>query len=125
MSETKTKEETQAAGLSEEKADRLEKQLSNRSVKALSIVLSGEIELLSRKGAKVYSQNGGGTYHVTGNFCTCPDLQEFLEKFLHTRNFVTKFRDFQYREGNVCKHMRAYRIMKSLQKADKNSNLDG
>ena len=105
MSETKTKEETQAAGLSEEKADRLEKQLSNRSVKALSIVLSGEIELLSRKGAKVYSQNGGGTYHVTGNFCTCPD--------------------FQYREGNVCKHMRAYRIMKSLQKADKDSNLDG
>jgi len=42
---------------------------------------------------------------VTGNFCTCPD--------------------FQYREGNVCKHMRAYRIMKSLQKADKDSNLDG
>jgi len=105
MSETKTKEETQAAGLSEEKADRLEKQLSNRSVKALSIVLSGEIELLSRKGAKVYSQNGGGTYHVTGNFCTCPD--------------------FQYREGNVCKHMRAYRIMRSLQKADRDSNLDG
>jgi len=91
--------------LSEEKADRLEKQLSNRSVKALSIVLSGGIELLSRKGAKVYSQNGGGTYHVTGNFCTCPD--------------------FQYREGNVCKHMRAYRIMKSLQKADRDSKLDG
>jgi len=74
-------------------------------VKALSLVLNGQVDLLSRKGAKVYSQNGGGTYHVTGNFCTCPD--------------------FQYREGNVCKHMRAYRIMKSLQKADRASNLDG
>ncbi len=112
-------------GLTDDGKERLEKTLSDRSVKALSLVLNGQVDLLSRKGAKVNSQNGGGTYHVTGNFCTCPDLQEFLEKFLHTRNFVTKFRDFQYREGNVCKHMRAYRIMKSLQKADRASNLDG
>ena len=106
MSETKSKkEEKTEVGLADDGKERLEKTLSSRSVKALSLVLNGQVDLLSRKGAKVYSQNGGGTYHVTGNFCTCPD--------------------FQYREGNVCKHMRAYRIMKSLQKADNNSNLDG
>lgn len=97
-------EEEKEEGMSEEGIERLDDLLSNRSVRALSIVLNGDIEMLPRRGAKVYSQNGGGTYRVTGDFCTCPD--------------------FQYNDGNICKHIRAYRITKSLQKADRESALD-
>ncbi len=100
MSETKSKkEEKTEVGLTDDGKERLEKTLSSRSVKALSLVLNGQVDLLSRKGAKVHSQNGGGTYHVTGNFCTCPDLQEFQLKFLHTWNFLIKFRDYSVQGG--------------------------
>ena len=77
--------------------------LSVRSHKALEIVLGGHVEPLPRKGAVIHSQNGGGEYKVTENFCTCPD--------------------FQYRGGNICKHVRAYRVFKALEKADCESEL--
>jgi len=33
--------------------------------------------------------------------------------------------NFQYREGVVCKHIRAYRIVKALQKADRQAGTTG
>jgi len=77
--------------------------ISQRSLKSLKIVLDGRIEMLPRWGAKVASSNGNGkTYTVTEDFCTCPD--------------------YQFRRGNVCKHIRAFRVMLSLSTAEEQSD---
>ena len=80
-------------------------QLSPRSIKAIGIILDGDIELLNRKGARVKSSNGGGEYIVASNFCTCPD--------------------FQYRNGVTCKHVRAYRTLLVMREADLESEFKG
>lgn len=96
------KKETQAQAAGNEAEQILNELLTNRSIRALTIVLDDKVKMLPRRGAAIESSSNG-EYHVTEDFCTCPD--------------------FQYRKGMVCKHIRAFKIVKLLRQADEDSEL--